>query len=654
MIQRATLLLLAALCAGANAKTTGALEHPDINGKAIYEAYCQGCHGTFERSNEPFFPALTKRAHRQPIADFVTTVLTGRVRWVGDYDHHSKGNMPALDYLANEEIAAVVNYLYDQAGVKTAPTTVEAVALARAGLTAHDQDIVLSKTQYNEAERLYLDLCAGCHGLDRRGLSGAALDPSSLKDLSPSEILKTLHYGTSLGMPNWGTANTIKAEQLVLLARYLKLEPQRAPEYSFSRMLRSWNQITPAADRPERKQSEIATENLFVSLLHDTGQVALIDKPSRTVRQVINTDLAPHDITMSKDGRYLYVLARSGHVAMIDLYAKKPVVVARVRVAYSARNLSLSSGDGPAVLVVGSHAGVTVSALDATSLQPLTTTSLTGSGSRADTQAIIDIQNVPGTHRFVVVLRGHSGLIELAVQRRNGEVQFVRSVMGTAPALRAGSFDLSNRYFLAPADDLGVAVFDLHKRSQVALIDMPGRFGGTQGNAYIDPEFGPVWTMGSLSDGQIVVVGTDPANHPQQAWKVVRTLELPGAGPLFMAVHPESSHIWTDMTLNARPGMASSVVAVDRQDLIGKRNVLQLRSVLPEPFNQNTALHPQFDSSGKEIWVTLWNRQDLPSAIVVLNDASMTIAAVIKDARLITPVRTFSASSLIARQALDR
>ncbi|MFK7912438.1 MAG: cytochrome D1 domain-containing protein [Pseudomonadales bacterium] len=648
MIQATRLILLTAITATVAAHGAPSPGNLAISGKSVYESSCQGCHGTFERSNEPFYPALAKLAHRQSTEAFIATVLAGRVRWVGDFDTHSTRNMPALDYLANEEIAAVVNYLYIQADAKAAPVTVEAVARARSSMSQHDQEIVMSKAQYDEAEQLYLTHCAGCHGLDRLGLSGNALDPVSLKDQSPTEIVQTLHYGTAWGMPNWGTSERIEAEQLVLLARYLKLEPQRAPEFSFESVQKSWRQPERADTRAATNQSGIVPEKLFISLLHDTGQIALIDGPLRKVHGVIDTGLAPHDIAMSNNGRYVYVLARNGEVAMVDLYAKVPAVIARVRVAYSARNLALSSGDSAAVLLVGSHSATTVTALDAATLEPLASTPLAGSSNSIDDKSIVDIQNIPGSSRFAIVLRGQSGLVELSVERTDATTRLAHKAVGTAQALRAGSLDLSGRYLLVPADDLGVAVFDLQRSKQIDLISMPGRFGGSQGNAYVDPEFGPVWAMSSLSDAQIVVIGTDPAKHPKSAWKVVRTLELPGAGPLFTAVHPNSSHLWTDMTLNARPGMASSVVAIDRQDLIGKRNSLQLNNALPKPFNQITALHPQFDSSGKEVWITLWNRQDLPSAIAVINDAAMTVEAVIKDPRLITPVRTFSASGLMA------
>lgn len=649
MIQRTILLILLSLGTNALANESSHSDATIVSGKSIYEIYCQSCHGTFERSNEPFFPELEQRARTQSTDAFISTVLAGRVRWIGDFDHQSTGNMPALDYLANEEIAAVVDYLYTKAGVETAPVTVEAVAQARANMALEGQDIVMTNAQYDQAEQLYLEFCAGCHGLDRLGLSGSALDPISLSHQSPTEIVLRLHYGTSWGMPNWGTSERIAPEQLVLLSRYLKLEPQRAPDYTVERLQQSWQQLNPPDSRPRKRQFDIPNTALFISLLHDTGQIALIDGPARRIDRVIDTGLAPHDIALSRDGRYLYVLARSGDVALLDLYEKAPKVIARVRVGYSARNLAVSSGKGAPLLLVGSHGAATVTALDATTLKPLATQSLATIGNSIDNKTIVDIQNIPGSNRFIAVLRGHSGLVEIAADRTLDAVQLTSSTIGDVAALRAGSFALGKRYLLVPADDLGVAVFDVKERRQLDLIAMPGRFGGSQGNAYIDPDFGPVWAMSSLSDALIVVIGTDPATHPKSAWKVVRTLELPAGGPLFTTVHPESQHLWADMTLNARPGMASSVVAIDHRGLVGKRNTLQLRNALPKPYQQITALHPQFDSDGKEVWVTLWNRQDLPSAIAVINDAAMTVEAVIRDPRLITPIRTFSASALIAK-----
>ena len=58
-------------------------------------------------------------------------------------------------------------------------------------------------------------------------------------------------------------------------------------------------------------------------------------------------------------------------------------------------------------------------------------------------------------------------------------------------------------------------------------------------------------------------------------------------------------------------------------------------------------IHPQFNKDGTEIWYTLWNRQDLESALVVIDDESREVAQVIRSLELTTPIRTFSVSALL-------
>ena len=71
-----------------------------------------------------------------------------------------------------------------------------------------------------------------------------------------------------------------------------------------------------------------------------------------------------------------------------------------------------------------------------------------------------------------------------------------------------------------------------------------------------------------------------------------------------------------------------------------KLSAVRLAGLASEEFAR--AVHPQFNLSGSEVWVTLWNRQDQNSAILVLNESTLNVVKVIKDPRLITPIRTFS------------
>ncbi|WP_320204927.1 cytochrome D1 domain-containing protein, partial [Cronobacter sakazakii] len=117
--------------------------------------------------------------------------------------------------------------------------------------------------------------------------------------------------------------------------------------------------------------------------------------------------------------------------------------------------------------------------------------------------------------------------------------------IGAARFLHDGGFDSTGRYFLVAANASNkVAVVDTKDNKLEALIDVgktphPGR-----GANFVDPKFGPVWATGHLGDESISVIGTDPAKHKPNAWKVVRTLKGQGGGSLFIKTHPNSGIVW--------------------------------------------------------------------------------------------------------------
>jgi nitrite reductase (NO-forming)/hydroxylamine reductase len=120
-----------------------------------------------------------------------------------------------------------------------------------------------------------------------------------------------------------------------------------------------------------------------------------------------------------------------------------------------------------------------------------------------------------------------------------------------APFLHDGGFESTHRYFMDAANASNkIAVIDtkegkLEKLVEVGKTPHPGR-----GANFIDPKFGPVWATGHLGDDTISLIGTDPKKHPDNAWKVVRTLKGLGGGSLFLKTHPKSKNLWVDTTLN--------------------------------------------------------------------------------------------------------
>ena len=53
-------------------------------------------------------------------------------------------------------------------------------------------------------------------------------------------------------------------------------------------------------------------------------------------------------------------------------------------------------------------------------------------------------------------------------------------------------------------------------------------------------------------------------------------------------------------------------------------------------------VQPEYNKAGDEVWFSVWNGKTQESAIVVIDDKTRKLKAVIKDKRLITPTGKFN------------
>jgi nitrite reductase (NO-forming)/hydroxylamine reductase len=209
--------------------------------------------------------------------------------------------------------------------------------------------------------------------------------------------------------------------------------------------------------------------------------------------------------------------------------------------------------------------------------------------------------------------------------------------------LHDGGFDSTGRYFLVAANARNtVAVVDTKERKLVALIKTgttphPGR-----GANFVHPKFGPVWATSHLGDETISIIGTDPEKHPDNAWKVVQTIEGQGGGSLFIKTHPKSKNLYVDTPLNPEAEIASSVAVFDLNDLDKEYEVLPIGEWSGITEGVRRVVQGEFNKAGDEVWFSVWNAKDQESAIVVVDDKTRKLKAVIRDPRLITPTGKFN------------
>ncbi len=501
----------------------------------------------------------------------------------------------------------------------------------------------MTDAEFAEAKQIFFDRCAGCHGVLRKGATGPHLLPEKTRAYG-TVVLKTfITNGTQGGMPDWGRQGILDARQIDLMARYLQHDPPVPPELPLGQMKASWKLLVPPGQRPDRPQHGRDWQNFFAVTLRDAGQVAIIDGTTKEIVSIVETGYAVHISRMSASGRYVYTIGRDGKATMIDLWMARPDKVAEVKTCSEARSVETSKYRGPEgdfhdrYAVVGCYWPPHFVILDGQTLEPLKNVSTRSyTVDRGEFHPEPRVASIVASHfkpTWIINVK-ETGLIWLVdyADIRNLKITQIEA----EKFLHDGGWDASKRYFLVAANQANrVAVVDARTEKLVTLIDVgkiphPGR-----GANWVDPEYGPVWATVHLGEGRLTLIGTDPERHPQHAWKVVRNYPLLGGGGLFVKTHPESEWVWADHALNSDPAIQRSLCVVSKRDPGAAPRCWEAAA-------EGRAVHLEYDRSGREVWVSIWNRKDRQSEVVVYDDRTLQEKARLRDPRLITPTGKFN------------
>jgi len=504
----------------------------------------------------------------------------------------------------------------------------------------------MSKVEFDKARQIYFERCAGCHGVLRKGATGKPLT-SDITLARGTEYLKTfIKYGSPAGMPNWGTSGDLTDAEVDLMARYIQHEPPMPPEFGMADMKKTWKVLIPPDKRPTRKMNNYNTDNIFSVTLRDTGEVAVIDGDTKKIISIVRTGYAVHISRMSASGRYLYVIGRDGKINLIDLWMEKPDNVAEIRIGLEARSVDTSKHKKylDKLAIAGSYWPPQYVLMKGDTLEPLKIQSTRG--------VTVDTQEFHPEPRVASIVAAHDKPEFIVNVKETGKILVVdytdlnnlkTTEIGAARFLHDGGWDASKRYFLVAANQSNkIAVVDSKENKLAALVDVgkiphPGR-----GANFVHPKYGPVWATGHLGDETIALIGTDPKGHKAQAWKVVQTLKAQGGGNLFIKTHPKSSNLWVDTPLNPDPKIAQSIAVFDLKNLDKPYEVLPIGDWAAIGEGAKRITQPEYNKAGDEIWFSVWSAKNQQSAIVIVDDKTRKLKAVIKDSRLITPTGKFN------------
>ncbi len=680
--------LCCALLAGLWGVADVAVAKDSKDAAAAYATHCSACHQPEGKGLAGAFPPLAgsdfiKNSSKEKLVDIVLKGLQGKII-VNGVEYNNV--MPAMSHLSDQDVALVLTHVlnsWDNPGGRVSeaevskirgelqvsrdlaqgerhPDTTEAeMSYQAAPLAMKGAEMVVSsngapaitKAEFAESTVIFFQRCAGCHGVLRKGATGKPLTPDITR-VKGTEYLKALiNYGSPGGMPNWGTSGDLTARQVDMMARFLQHDPPQPPEFGMAEMKKAWKVLVPVADRPTRKMNNYNTDNIFVVTLRDAGEIALIDGDTKKIISIIKTGYAVHISRPSHSGRYVYTIGRDAKVDMIDLWMATPQKVAEGKIGLEARSVETSKYKGfeDKYAIAGAYWPPQFVLMDGATMEPLKIVSTRGQ--------TVDTQEYHPEPRVAAIVASHEHPEFIVNVKETGHILLVNyedlnnlriTTIDAAPFLHDGGWDSTKRYFLTAANQSDkVAVVDSRDQKLAALIDVekiphPGR-----GANFTHPKFGPVWATSALGNENITLIGTDPEHHKQYAWKVVEVLKGQGGGSLFVKTHPKSHNLWVDTTLNPDPKISQSVAVFDTRNLAKGYTVLPIAEWAKLGPGPKRIVQPEYNAAGDEVWFSVWNGMNEKSAIVVVDDKTRKLKAVIDDPRIVTPTGKFNVHNTV-------
>ena len=650
------------------------------DGKKAYEANCQACHQPTGKGLPGAFPPLAGNpnisADKLHVVRTVLQGMTGPLEVNG-----SKFNavMPSMQHLSDDDIADLSTYVlnsWGNNGGKVSSDEVEAVRVElglkdRAGGKPHSDATVaevkykgaptamtggkqvvspgapaMTEDEFKIAQEIYFQRCAGCHGVLRKGATGLPLTADITQKKGTDYLKALINFGSPRGMPNWGTSGELNDQQIDILARFLQHEPPTPPEWGMRDMRDSWTVHVKPEDRPTAPQHNYNVDNMFAVTLRDAGEVAIIDGDSKKVLNYVKTGYAVHISRASSSGRYFTTIGRDGKIDLIDLFMDPPQVVAEIKIGLEARSVENSRYKGyeDKIAIAGAYWPPHYVLMDGQTLEPHKIVSTRG--------MTVDTQEYHPEPRVAAIVGSHKHPEFIVNVKETGQIKLVDysdidnlqvTTIDAAPFLHDGGWDRSGRYFMTAANENDtIAVVDALDRELEALIPVkriphPGR-----GANFIDPEFGPVWATSALGNADITLIGTDPDNFKDQAFKVVRVLEGQGGGSLFIKTHPKSTNLWVDTPLNPDSSVSQSVAVFDINNLDAGYVTLPIAEWADLGPGPKRIVQPEYNMAGDEVWFSVWSGMKEESAIVIVDDKTRTLKHVIKGPKMVTPTGKFN------------
>jgi len=500
--------------------------------------------------------------------------------------------------------------------------------------TVPPEGVALNDEEFEQGADTYFRQCAGCHGALRVGATGPPLEPEVMQQRGTTVLEAIVNNGMPGGMPPWGKAGFLSPEEVNVMARFLQMEPPEPPGLSIEEITETWDLKVPVADRPTEPQTTRNWQDYMGVILRDAGKVAIFDGPTKERIALLDTGYAVHILRSSKTGRYFYAIGRDGKVTLIDLWYETPRVVAEVKGCIDARSVEGSKYEGfeDKYIIEGCFWPMQYVIFDGLTLEPKTVVDVPQEsieGGTLDEVRIAAIAASDADPVWVVALK-ESGYVAIVDYSKEGFP--ITKMIEAQRFLHDGGFDRTGRYFSIAANMKNqMAVIDVEEQERVALIDTGIKPHPGRGANWKDPEFGWVMAATHMGEGKLTVYGADPENNPEHAWKVVREIELPSAGTLFLKTHRNSPWVWTDATLATNEEDSRRICVYSKAE-----------AKLHKCWKATTdgrGVHFEYNKAGTQVWVSNWTRK---GELIIYDDKSLKEIKRIREPWLVTPTGKFN------------
>lgn len=611
---------LGAACDGSSSDEA-AMSGEAAAGQRIYDEKCAACHTI--GGGQLVGPDLAGITEVRDTAWLHSWIVDPKAFSEVDDDAAAiyTGAMPALG-LSDTETDEVIAYL-------------ETTSDVDADTAAPEGPRELSDHEFQTASDVYFNRCAGCHGTLRAGATGPAILPEDRTlSIGTAGLETILTNGLPGGMPAFGNAGILSPEEIELVANFIQVDPPTPPPLALDEIVQTWDLKIPVADRPTEPETTRDWENFTGVILRDAGQVAVVDADTKEMVALLDTGFAVHILRSSATGRYFIAVGRDGRVTMIDLWTETPEIVAQVQGCFDARSVDASKFEGyeDQYIVEGCYWPPQYVVFDGQTLEPLAVHDVLSDDINGNPLEEVRVASIVASHfdpYWVMGLKesGYVGIVDYS----QPDFPMIEKIAADV-ALHDGGWDHTGRYFIIAANAQNkLMVIDVKEQELVAGIETgqtphPGR-----GANWEDPEFGWVYATTHLGEGKLTLVGADPEGRPDVAWTVVREIEIPGTGSLFLKTHPESPWVWMDTPL-------SNVEDETRQICVYDKATATMEQCFSAA-DHGRVTHFEYNKAGDEVWVSVWDKD---GQIVIYDDASMTETERIDEDWLVTPTGKFN------------